>query len=108
MLTSYYDIILWYHIMIPYYDIVLWYHIMKSYNDIPYHDIISWYHISQHDISCLNITYHVLRCYKMSRKSTKCQTNVEKCGTNVLIGSNPIILGLFYTKIHWEFIFDDS
>ena len=33
-------------------------------------------------------------------KSTKCQTNVEKCGKIVLIGSNPIILGLFYTKIH--------
>ena len=61
----YYDILLWYHIMI--------YHIMISYHDISYHDIISCYIISQHDISCLNITYHVLRCYKMLRKSIKCQ-----------------------------------
>ena len=53
--------------------IILWYHTMISYHDISYHDIISCYIISQHDISCLNITYHVLRCYKMSRKSTKCK-----------------------------------
>ena len=69
-MISYYDIILWYHVMI--------YDIMISYHDISYHDVISCYIISQHDISCLNITYHVLRCYKMSIKSTKCQKMSEK------------------------------
>ena len=115
-MISDHDIIIWYHIMISYYDIILWYdimiyHILISYHDISYHDIISCYIISQHDISCLNITYHVLRCYKMSRKSTKCkkmQKNYEQYWKMVLIGSNPIILGLFYTKILWEFIFNDS
>ena len=35
--------------------------------------------MSQHNISCLNITYHVLRCYKMSRKLTKCLKMSQKC-----------------------------
>ena len=106
-MISYHDIILWYHIMI--------HHIMISYHDISYHDVISCYIISQHDISCLNITYHVLRCYKMLRKSITClkkyrkmTKKIDKCWKIVLIDSNPIILGLFYTKILWEFIFNDS
>ena len=59
---------------------------MISYHDISYHDIISCYIISQHDISCLNITYHVFRCYKMSRKSTKFQKmskHVENVKKNI-------------------------
>ena len=39
------------------------------------------------------------KCYKISRKLTKCETNVEKCREMVLICSNSIILGLFYTII---------
>ena len=39
--------------------------------------------MSSHNISCLNITYRVLRGYKMSRKSTKCPKKCQKMSKNV-------------------------
>ena len=49
-MISYFDIILWYHILISYFDIIFWCHIWTSYFDlifwpyifISYNEIIAW------------------------------------------------------------------
>ena len=63
--------------------------------------------MSEDDVSCLKMMYDVLRCYKMLRKLT-CFAKMSENAENILIRSNPVSLGVFYTKIHWEFIVNAS